>query len=180
MTININLKQMKQIKNLLLAAVLFIGIGSVAQAQVKIAHIDSQKLIASMPETKAMQQELKKVGQTYDTEYKSQVSALQAKLNKYGAEAKNQTDAENAKRQKEVGELQKKLQLYAKTADKELQQKQMDLLKPILDKAQKTIQEVAKAQGIKYVFDSSPGKGLIVFDGEDLLPAVKAKLGINN
>jgi len=128
MTININLKQMKQIKNLLLATVLFIGIGSVAQAQVKIAHIDSEKLIASMP----------------------------------------------------VSELQKKLQLYAKTADKELQQKQMDLLKPILDKAQKTIQAVAKAQGIKYVFDSSPGKGLIVFDGEDLLPAVKAKLGINN
>jgi len=31
---------------------------------------------------------------------------------------------------------------------------------------------------LKYVLDSSPGKGLIVFEGEDLLPTVKTKLGI--
>ena len=41
------------------------------------------------------------------------------------------------------------------------------------------INEVAKEKGIVYVFDSAPGKGLIVFDkGEDLLKAVQAKLGM--
>jgi len=172
-----NLKKMKQIKLLLVATVLFLSFG--ASAQTKIAHINSDALIASMPETKAMQAELKKLGQTYDTEYKIQANALQAKYLKYGKEQATKTDEENALRQKEVQSLQKKLQLYAQTADKQLQQKQADLLKPILKKAQKAIQDVASAKSIIYVFDSAPGKGLLVFKkGIDLLPDVKTKLGI--
>lgn len=167
---------MKQIKLLVVVTVLFLSFG--ASAQVKTGHINSDALIASMPETKAMQNELNKVGQTYDTDYKIQQNALQAKLLKYGKEQDSKTDEENALRQKEVDELRRKLQLYLRTADKDLQQKQMDLLKPILEKAQKAIQDVAKEKGIKYVFDSAPGKGLLVFDGEDLLATVKTKLGI--
>ncbi len=167
---------MKHIKLLLVATVLLLSFG--ASAQVKLGHINSDDLIAAMPETKSMQDELKKLGSTYDTEYKIQANALQAKYLKYGKEQETKTEEENALRQKEVQDLQTKLQTYAQTADKELQQKQMDLLKPILEKAQKAIQNVSKAKGIKYVFDSAPGKGLLVFDGEDLLLAVKANLGI--
>ena len=78
----------------------------------------------------------------------------------------------------EVQELQKKLQLYAQTAQKELQQKEIDLYKPIVEKAQKAIKDVAAEKGYQYVLDSSPGKGLLVYTGEDLLGPVKAKLGI--
>jgi outer membrane protein len=167
---------MKHIKILLVAAVLFLSYST--SAQVKIGHVNSDELIAAMPETKAMQNELKKLGQQYDTDYKIQANALQAKYLKYGKEQESKTAEENAIRQKEVQDLQKKLQVYAQTADKELQQKQRDLLKPILEKAQKAIQDVAKAKGLKYIFDSAPGKGLLVFEGEDILPAVKTKLGI--
>ncbi len=167
---------MKQIKLLLVATVLFFSFS--ASAQEKIGHINSDALIAAMPETKAMQNELKKLGQQYDTDYKIQANALQAKYLKYGKEQESKTDEENAIRQKEVQDLQNKLKVYAQTADKELQQKQRDLIKPILEKAQKAIQDVAKAKGIKYVFDSAPGKGLLVFEGTDLLSAVKTKLGI--
>ena len=54
----------------------------------------------------------------------------------------------------------------------------MDLYKPIVEEAQKAIKEIATAKGYQYVLDSSPGKGLIVYTGEDLLVAVKTKLGI--
>ena len=168
---------MKSLKLLLLASVLFLGFNAVS-AQTKIAHINTEALVAAMPETKQMQEELKKIAQTYDTEYKSQGSALQAKLQKYDTEAATQTDAENQKRAKEVQDLQKKIQVYAQTAQQELQKKEFDLYKPIAEKAQKAIQDVAKEKGIVYVFDSSPGKGLIVKDGEDLMAAVKAKLGV--
>ena len=147
------------------------------QAQ-SVAHIDSEKLLMSMPETKAMETELKKVQQTYADEYNAQATALQAKLKKYDAEAPTQTDAKNEERRTEVQTLQQKLQKYGQTAEQEIQKKRFDLLKPIVEKAQKAVQDIAKSKGIKYVFDSSPGKGLIVFDGEDLMPAVKAKLGI--
>ncbi len=169
---------MKSLKTLLLAGVLFLGFNAVS-AQSKIAHINTEALVAAMPETKQMQEELKKIAQTYDTEYKSQGSALQAKLQKYDAEAATQTDTENQKRAKEVEDLRKKLQVYAQTAQQELQKKEFDLYKPIAEKAQKAIDAVAKEKGILYVFDASPGKGLIVKDGEDLMAGVKAKLGIN-
>ncbi|MGB5263706.1 MAG: OmpH family outer membrane protein, partial [Lutimonas sp.] len=82
------------------------------------------------------------------------------------------------KRQQEVEDLQARLQKYGQTADQEIQKKRFDLLKPILEKAQTAVNEVAKAKGVSYVLDSSPGKGLLVFEGEDLMAPVKAKLGI--
>ena len=168
---------MKLFKNLLLASVLFLGFMT-ANAQSKVAHINTQELVAAMPETKQMQEELKKVAQAYDTEYKSQGTALQAKVQKYDQEAPSQTDAKNSERMQEVQELKNKLQVYAQQAQQELAKKQEDLYKPISDKAKKAIEDVAAELGFEYVFDSYPGAGLVVFKGKDLMPSVKTKLSI--
>ena len=63
------------------------------------------------------------------------------------------------------------------TAYQDMQKKQADGLNPIIEKAQKAIEDVAAAKGIVYVFDASVGKGLLVSKGEDIFAAVKAKLG---
>ncbi len=167
---------MKSFRNLFVAFALLLAFNTV-QAQ-NVAHIDSEQLLMAMPETKAMETELKKVQQTYADEYNAQATALQAKLQKYDAEAPTQTDAKNEERRVEVEGLKQKIQKYAQTADQEIQKKRFDLLKPIVEKAQKAVSDVASEKGYKYVLDASPGKGLIVFDGEDLMPLVKTKLGI--
>jgi outer membrane protein len=167
---------MKLFRNLFVAFALMMAFNT-AQAQT-VAHIDSEQLLMAMPETKAMETELKKVQQTYADEYNAQATALQAKLQKYDTEAPTQTDAKNEERRVEVEGLKQKIQKYAQTADQEIQKKRFDLLKPIVEKAQKAVSDVAAEKGLKYVLDSSPGKGLIVFEGEDLLPTVKTKLGI--
>ena len=167
---------MKLLRKLLVAIILFTAFNTI-EAQ-KFAHIDSEQLLLAMPETKAMEDELKKVQQTYADEYNAQMTALQAKLKKYDAEAPTQTDVKNQERQAEVQGLQQKIEKYGQTAQQEIQKKQFDLLKPIVEKAQLAVKEVAAEKGIQYVIDSSPGKGLIVFEGEDLLVAVKTKLGI--
>lgn len=168
---------MKLFRKLFVVVILFTAFSTI-QAQ-KVAHIDSEQLLMAMPETTAMENELKKVQQTYADEYNAQVTAIQAKVKKYELEAPTQTDIKNQERQAEVQALQQKIQKYAQTADQEIQKKRFDLLKPIVEKAQQAVKDVATDKGAVYVFDSSPGKGLIVFDkGEDLLPAVKTKLGI--
>ena len=166
---------MKKIKILLVAIVLTLGFTT---TQAQVAHINSEALVSAMPETKAMADEMKLAGQQYDTEYKAQANALQAKAQKYQSEAATKTNEENEKRQVEISEIQQKLQVYLRTAQEEIQKQEFNLLKPIIEKAQTAIQDVAREKGIKYVLDSASGKGLIVFEGEDLLPAVKAKLGI--
>ena len=98
---------MKLFRNLFVAFALLMAFNTV-QAQ-NVAHIDSEQLLMAMPETKAMETELKKVQQTYADEYNAQATALQAKLQKYDAEAPTQTDAKNEERRVEVEGLKQKI-----------------------------------------------------------------------
>ena len=133
---------MKLFRNLFVAFALLMAFNTV-QAQ-NVAHIDSEQLLMAMPETKAMETELKKVQQTYADEYNAQATALQAKLQKYDAEAPTQTDAKNEERRVEVEGLKQKIQKYAQTADQEIQKKRIDLLKPLVEKAQKAVSDCGK------------------------------------
>ena len=61
----------------------------------------------------------------------------------------------------------------------QLQKKQNDMLKPIFDKADKAISDVAKEKGLIYVFDIS--SRVVLYQSPlslDLMPLAKAKLGI--
>lgn len=168
---------MKQMKSLLVAFVLFVGATSFVNAQ-KMAHIDTQALIESMPETKSAQNELERLKKTYEAELVSMNKELEAKYLRYEAEAEGKTEAENAKRVEEVQAANVKIGEYRQNASKDLQKKEADLFTPLFEKAKIAIKKVAKAKGIQYVMDATPGSGLIVADGDDLLLDVKKELGI--
>ena len=59
-------------------------------------------------------------------------------------------------------------------AQKELQQKESDIVKPIMDKVKASIQKVGKAKGFQYVLNS---EGLLLADGPNLTADVKKDLG---
>ncbi len=168
---------MKQFKTLLFALALSIGTLSFAQAQSKVAHINTQDLIAAMPEMKAAQAEMEKLGKTYEADIKSMVATYQNTMKQYEAEVATKTNEENAKRANEVQTMQQNIQQYQGTAQQELQKKELDLLKPITEKAKAAILKVARAQGFDYVLDSTQGGGVIMSDGKDLLEDVKRELG---
>ncbi len=169
---------MKNLKLLLIAAALFIGATSFMNAQSKIAHVDTGALVEAMPEMKAAQSQLEKLQKTYDAEIKSMMKEWEAKVKQYDGESASQTEEVNLKRVEEVQGMQKNIGDYRNQALEDLRKKEVDLLQPILEKAKAAIQKVARAQGFQYVMDSSPGNGLILFDGKDLLADVKTELGI--
>lgn len=168
---------MKQLKSLLIAAALFIGMSQTVSAQAKVAHINVSELMNAMPEMKAANTQLEQISKTYDTQYRTMVEEFQAKIKKYEQEAPTVGDAVNETRSKEVQDMQQRIQQYQQTATKELQQRQEDIYKPILEKSRTAIQKVAKAKGYQYVLDSSAGSGVILADGPDLLADVKKELG---
>ncbi|MFT7330573.1 MAG: outer membrane protein [Roseivirga sp.] len=165
---------MKHFKTLLLIAVLTLGFGSI-QAQNKTAHINFQELVILMPEIKVMNDELAKLDKTQQDDLKAAELALKAKLAKYQSEAASQTEAENKKRQLEVQNDEQRLYSTSQVAQKTMGEKRNEKLAPIVEKAQKAINDVAKEKGIAYVFDSS---SLLTATGTDLMVDVKAKLGI--
>lgn len=166
---------MKHLKTLLFAAVLFVGATSFTTAQTKIAHINKQELIKAMPAYAQAQAEIEKMGKTYEAEMQISLKELDAKLKQYNAEAETQTEQSNMERMKEVETIKQSLGEYQQQAQKHLQEKEFNLLKPIVEAADKAINAVAKAQGFQYVVDSAM---LIVADGKDLMADVKKQLNM--
>ena len=168
---------MKQLKNLVLAAVLLIGGTSIMNAQSKVAHINTQELVQAMPETKAAQAEIEKLSKTYQVQIQDMGNEYDAKVKRYDAEAATQTAEENQKRVEEVAGMRQSIAQFQQQAQQELQKKEFDLLKPITEKAREAILKVARAQGFDYVLDSTQGQGVILADGKDLMEDVKKELG---
>lgn len=165
---------MKQFKTLLIVAVIALGFNTM-NAQSKVAHINFMELVSLMPEAKAMQADLEKLSKTYQDELKAENDKLEAKLKRYDTEAASQTNEVNQQRVAEVQQDQQKLQLAGQQAQKDISNQETELMKPIVEKARKAIEEVATEQGFDYVLGAQT---LVVAKGKDLLPLVKAKLGI--
>ena len=165
---------MKRLKSLLIAGVLFLGTMQTMNAQAKTAHVDVNEIISKMPAMLDAQKQLEKLSATYDVEYKGMVDEYQNKLKKYEQEAPTVGDAINATRSKEVQDMQKRITDYRDNAQKELQQKEQDITKPIIEKVRASIQKVGKAQGYQYVLNS---EGLLLADGKNLTADIKKDLG---
>ena len=135
---------MKQIKTLLIAAILILGASNTMNAQAKVAHVDVSDIMSKMPAMLDAQNQLQKLSGTYDAEYKKMVDEYQTKIKKYEAEAATVTEAVNGDRSKEVQDMQKRIVDYRDNAQKELQQKETDIVKPLMEKVRASIQKIGK------------------------------------
>ena len=153
---------------------LVLGANQTINAQTKTAHVDVSEIMTKMPAMLDAQKQLDKLSITYDGEYKKMVEEYQGKLKKYEAEAATVTEAVNGDRSKEVQDMQKRIVDYRDNAQKELQQKESDIVKPIMEKVRASIQKVGKAKGFQYVLD---GSTLLLADGTNLTADVKKDLG---
>ena len=168
---------MKHLKSLLLAATLILSASLTLQAQSKVAHINTQELVESMPDMKSAKSELEKLAKTYETDIQARATELQNKITQYDAESSTKTDEENGKRLQEVQSMEQSIRQYQAQAQQDLQKKELDLLRPITEKAKNAILKVGNAQGFDYVLDSSQGQGVIMANGKDLLTDVRTELG---
>lgn len=164
---------MKQLKTLLIATIAFFGAQTI-NAQAKTAHVDVNEIMTKMPAVLDAQAQLKKLSETYDKDYKTMVDEYQTKIKKYDAEAATVSDAVNQTRQVEVQDMIKRINDFKDNAQSELQKKESDLMKPILDKIKASIQKVGKAKGFQYILNAAD---LLLADGTDITPDVKKDLG---
>ena len=79
---------------------------------------------------------------------------------------------------KELQDLENRIKIFDEQAQEDLQSKQEELLKPLIDKAKAAIAEVAKENGYTYVFDTSVGALLYFELSDDIIELVKKKLNI--
>ncbi len=170
-------------KKIVLVALLGImGFCANAQTQVsvvnKFGYIDSRELLAAMPEAKKADTDLQAYGKTLEDALKTMYTDYEAKGKAYGAQEKSMTDAMKEVKQKELMDLEKRIQDYTQDAQNKIAAKREEIYKPILEKADKAIKDTAKEKGFTYVFDTSSGGLLYAQESDNILALVKAKLGI--
>ena len=169
---------MRKLKTLLLALTLVVGGISLAGAQSKVAHVDSQELLKTFPEYARAQEAAKKVGEdmakTAEVQYNDMLKTLQETAAKYQNEANTQTDAVNKSRVEEVEKMRNSLAEFQAQSQFNIEKAQFEKLQPVQKKVMDAVNKVATTLGYDYVLDKA---SLVVAKGKDITPDVKKQLG---
>ena len=147
-------------------------------AQVKLGHIETQKLIQAMPEWTAAQKTFEEEQKKVNTELNGLREQFQTKLAEYSEKMKTYSEAMRATTEEELQGLQQRIQRFQETAMAQLEKTQNDLMQPVMEKALNAIKEVGKENGFTYIFDMNAGILYAAENSLDVLPLVKKKLGL--
>ncbi len=169
---------MKKIFSIAMLMVFFLGMNATANAQNKLGHIDTNELLQMMPGREQASQELEKFARELETQFTAMQREFQTKYQDYLENQETLSQLIRQSRERELSSLQERIMEFQESAQEELMQEENRLLQPIVDKARNAIEEVAKENGYTYIFDLSVGVVLYSEPGDDIMPLVKAKLGI--
>lgn len=177
---------MKKLLGLSIALIMFSGAFTSLSAQkFKFGYTDSQKLVAEMPETKKAQEELKTLTEKHTKRFQDMQAEYQKKYQEV-VENSQLVDASPEKwdeltmqdKQAELMSLQQRMQSYEQSAQKAINDKQVELLTPITKKVQKAIKDVAEEGTYTLIFDESSLLYISKTQAVDVTDAVKKKLAV--
>lgn len=163
---------------LFLACGLFFG--NAAFAQLKLGYINSNELLEMMPEAKRADSSWKTFAKSYSEQLEAMSKDYQKKVGDFQAQEKTMTEAVKEVKYKEIQSLAERIQSTEQSAQEKVAAKKQELFTPILEKAEKAIKDVAKANNYDYIFDVSPGASGVLYykESDNIMPLVKTKLGI--
>lgn len=149
-----------------------------AQTKTKFGHIDSQALLEAMPEKAAADKKLEEFAATLEKQLGAMSSEWEAKVQDYRANEAVMSDIIAQTKAEEIQNLDQRIQAFQQNAQQRLAKEEGNVYQPILDKAKASIEKVSEENGYSYVFDTSSGSLLYQPESDDILPLVKADLGI--
>lgn len=149
-----------------------------AQKSTKFGHVDFGKLIELMPGQDTVKTAMTKYAQTLQDQYTSMQTELQTKIDEYTRAKETMSAIIKQTKEKEIGDLQSRMEAFQQSAQQDLSDQETKLTTPFIEKAKKAISDVAKEGGYTYIFNNVEGFLLYTDGGEDVMPLVKKKLGI--
>jgi len=166
-------------KLIALAAIVLLNISFLnAQKTPKFGHINSNELLSLMPERTAAAAKIDTFTKEIEKQMKELMAEYQGKYEKFERDAPNLPEILKKDRLEEIKNLENRIRNFQQDAQASLEQKEQELIEPILTKAKKAIEEVAKENGYTYIFDTSVGAVLYWEESDNVLNLVKKKLKI--
>ncbi len=150
-----------------------------ASAQ-KLGHINSQEIVALMPERDDAITKLQAFGKELTETLTSMQNDYQTKVKEYNDKASTWNESIKKAKEDELNSLYQRINQFQNQAEQDFSARQETLMTPVMKKAQEAIDKVAKAQGLAYVIDLASGAVIYIDEANtvNLLPLVKAELGI--
>lgn len=146
----------------------------------KIGYTSVEYVLSQMPESRQIETDLKAYSTQLENQLKSKYAEYQTKAEAYQKGAATMTDVVKADKEKELTSMQQSIQEFQRSADQNLQQKQQTLLKPALDKLQKTIDAVSVENGYTYVLNSDGASPVLLHGPKegDISDLILKKMGV--
>lgn len=164
-------------KIVLIAAAALLTLTASAQ-DIKFAYVDFAELVQLMPEMDQARTTLEENSKANEEILMSMYEEYQKKGQEYQQKASTWTPAILESKQRELADIEARLQQTQQSLQAELQQLQGQLQAPVVEKAQKVVEELAKAKGVASVFEKS---SLLYVDPAqmiDLTPEARVALNI--
>ena len=159
---------------LLLIAILLVGTTSV-KAQ-KYGHLNGQEIMMQIPGLDSLQIKLDAFQKELQATGDAMLQEFQTKKDLFDKQAGTMSASVRKVKENELLSLQNNILEFQESAQQDLENKQLELQQPFLDKLTKAIADVAKENGYTYIFDE---RMLLYAEGGDNVSAlVKKKLGI--
>jgi len=159
------------LKNILIALFLFAVVAAPASSQVKIAFVDSEVIIAQLPEAQEVKKKLEDLQKLYidtitvkENDIKTKADAFKTKYEdaqkqieagKLNADQIKALEGELGMMQEEVQVLDQELSVYKQGIQKQLYDVQLELFKPVKEKITKSIEALAKELKYNIVLDKA-------------------------
>ena len=135
---------------------------NIANAQQKLAHLNSANIIEAMPEVKTARATLETLQKAKQADIEKMISEYQTMLKAAQEKEKTMSEANKEAVGKELQtmgaalqDLEKRITEARTKAQQELEAKNAELFNPIQVKADNAIKAVSKEKGFAYVFDTA-------------------------
>jgi outer membrane protein len=149
-----------------------------AQSKAKFGHIDFASLYAAMPGQDSIKQVFEDYAKSLQETFVQMQNEYQAKLQDYQSNMASMSNLIRQNKEREIMDIQTRMESFRAQAEEDLQEKELELTSPLIERARQAVQDVAKENGYTYIFNSSEGLLLYSDPSDDILPLVKKKLGI--
>jgi len=173
---------MKKLAKFVAVIALVFCMSAFAQAQnpVKIGHVEFNTLLQAMPGIDSVKIKLQGYQKTLTDQLDAMKSEFENKYMDYQSQSATMSDLIKQTKEKELQDLQARIDAFQQKAQTDMQTKQQELVQPFIDKAKAAVKEVAKENKYTYILNSIEDVVLYCEPTDDIMPLVKKKLGIAN
>ena len=133
-----------------------------SQGPQKIGYVDSKVILSRAPGRQAAEDQFNKEMETSRSQVQKMGDSLQTMIADY--QKAQATLAANVREQREsaIRKKQEDYQARAGALDQQMQQRQMELVKPIMDQIRKVLDEIRQEDGYAFILDAGSEAGVIV------------------